>query len=70
MPAAAEGPKSARSPHQVLLAAGFMALEGSELSKAAAQRSEWAASDIDERMGCDPPPQAWSTRRSSLMALS
>jgi hypothetical protein len=49
--AAAEGPTSARSPHQVLLAAGFMALEGPELSRVAARRSDRAASDIAERAG-------------------
>jgi hypothetical protein len=34
-----------------LLAAGFMALEGPELSRVAARRSDRAASDIAERAG-------------------
>ena len=50
MPAAGwELHTSARLPRPVLLAAGFMALEWAELSRAAARRSDRAASDIAER---------------------
>src|SRR5580704_9807996 len=50
MPAAGwELHTSARLSRPVLLAAGFMALEWAELSRAAARRSDRAASDIAER---------------------
>ena len=42
---------SARQRRQVLLGEGFMALEGAELSRAAARPSDKAASDIAERAG-------------------
>src|ERR1700722_6106271 len=50
MPAAGwELHTSARLSRPVLLAAGFMALEWAELSRAGARRSDRAASDIAER---------------------
>jgi hypothetical protein len=55
MPAAGwELHTSARLPRQVLRAAGFMALEWAELSRAAARRSDRAASDIAERARAVP----------------
>ena len=52
VPAAGWGlPTSARSPRQVLLAEGFTALEGAELSRAPARGSGRAASDIAEHAG-------------------
>ena len=47
----AERPTSARQPRQALLAEGFMASEGPELSRAAARGSDKAASDIAEARG-------------------